>query len=441
MPSRLKLLGFACLLLAPAILAQTPAPIVNIALAAEVNAVYPLIEALYLDLHQSPELSTLEIKTSAKMADALRKLGYEVTDHVGGYGVVGILKNGPGPVIMLRTDMDALPVEEKTGAPYASHVRARDITGDDVSVMHACGHDIHMSAWIGTATIMARTRDRWSGTLMLVGQPAEERASGASAMIKDGLFTRFPRPAIAVGAHDSAALPAGVVGIVAGPAMASSDSVNITIFGRGAHGASPQNSVDPIVIAARSILAFQTLISRENDPLDPGVVTVGAIHGGTKNNIIPDDVRLQLSIRAFTPKVRDALVSGVERIVDAEAKGANAPRKPEVKIIESTHALVNDPDVFARLMPILTRELGAQAIAKNYKPVTASEDFSEYVAEGIPGFFLNVGGVPPAKYAAVNGDASKLPSLHSSLWLPDYNATLHYFIASEVSILRELLKN
>ena len=425
------------LALAAAAFAQNSAP--DAALAAEVSAVYPQVEALYLDLHQSPELSTLEVKTSAKLADALRKLGYEVTDHVGGYGVVGILRNGPGPVIMLRTDMDALPVEEKTGVPYASHVRAQDITGDMVPVMHACGHDIHMSAWIGTATIMAHTRERWSGTLMLIGQPAEERVMGAAAMLKDGLFTRFPKPNVAFGAHDSAVLPAGQVGIVAGPAMASSDSLNITIFGRGGHGASPHTTIDPIVIAARSILAFQTLISREKDPLEPAVVTVGAIHGGTKNNIIPDQVELQLSVRAFTKAVRQQLLQGIERIVDAEAAAANAPRKPEIKLIESTKALVNDPDLVARLVPVLARELGAAAIAK-FKPFTASEDFSEYVDAGVPGFFLNVGGVPQAKFDAAQGDPAKLPSLHSSLWAPDYNPTLHTFIAAEVAVLRDLLR-
>ena len=408
-------------------------------LAAEVDAVYPQLEKLYLDLHQSPELSFEEANTSAKLADIARKLGYEVTDHVGGYGVIAVMKNGPGPTVMFRTDMDALPVEEKTGVAYASHVHAKDITGDTVPVMHACGHDIHMSSWVGTATIMAQTRDRWSGTLIMLAQPAEERVSGAKAMVKDGLFTRFPKPDFAVGAHDSAVLPAGKVGIVAGPAMASSDALEVTIYGKGGHGASPHTTVDPVLIAARSILAFQTLISREKDPIEPGVLTVGSIHGGAKANIIADELKMQISIRAFTPQVRDLLVHGVERIVRAEATAANAPRMPEVKITESTDALVNDPKLVARLVPVIARELGPQAIAE-VKPVTASEDFSEYLKPGIPGFFLGVGGVPPAKYQAANGDPSKLPSLHSALWAPDYNPTIHMAVAAEVSVLRELLK-
>ena len=431
-----RIVVLICVLaLATAALGQATDP----KLAAEVDAVYPQLEKLYFDLHQSPELSFQEANSSAKLADIARKLGYEVTDHVGGYGVVAVLKNGPGPTVMFRTDMDALPVEEKTGVAYASHVHAKDITGDTVPVMHACGHDIHMSSWTGTATIMAQTRDRWSGTLIMLAQPAEERVSGAKAMIKDGLFTRFPKPDFAIGMHDSAILPAGKVGILAGPAMASSDALEVTIYGKGGHGASPHTTVDPVLIAARSILSFQTLISREKDPVEPGVLTVGSIHGGAKANIIADELKMQISIRAFTPQVRDLLVHGVERIVRAEATAANAPRMPEVKITESTDALVNDPKLVARLMPVLERELGQQAIAE-MKPFTASEDFSEFLKPGIPGFFLNVGGVPPAKYQAANGDASKLPSLHSALWAPDYRPTIHMAVAAEVSVLRELLK-
>lgn len=262
---------------------------------------------------------------------------------------------------------------------------------------------------------------------------------GARAMVQDGLFTRFPKPDFAIGVHDSTILPAGKVGILAGPAMASSTSMQVTIFGKGGHGASPHTTVDPIVIAARSILAFQTLISREKDPVEPGVLTVGQITGGTKANIIPDQVQMQLSIRAFTPEVRDLLIHGVERIVRNEAAAANAPREPEVKAMEGTDALVNDPKLVARLLPVLARELGQDAVAE-MKPFTASEDFSEFLKPGIPGFFLNVGGVPPAKFQAAKGDAAKLPSLHSSLWAPDYNPTIHTAVAAEVSVLRELLK-
>jgi len=412
---------------------------VNAQLAAEVSRVYPEVEKLYLDLHQTPELSLQEKNTSAKMAAALRSAGYEVTTNVGGYGVVGILRNGPGPVVMLRTDMDALPVEEKTGLPYASHVRARDITGDDVPVMHACGHDIHMASWVGTARIMAATRDRWSGTRMLSGQPAEERIVGAAAMLKDGLFTRFPKPDIAFGVHDDAWLPAGQVGVIPGYLLANADAVNITIFGRGAHGSAPQASIDPIVIAARAILGFQVLVAREKDPQEPGVVTVGAIHGGTKNNIIPDQVQLQLSVRSFTDAVRQQLLDGIARIVKAEAASAGAPREPEIKLIESTHATYNDPALAHRLTPVLASALGADNVIQA-QPVMGSEDFSEYVRAGVPGFFLRVGAVTPATYAELHGDRTKLPSLHSALFAPDREPTLKTSIAAEVAVLRELLK-
>src|SRR6266404_651217 len=409
------------------------------ALAAEVNRIYPEIEKLYIALHQAPELSLQEEKTSATMANGLRSAGFEVTTNVGGHGVVGILRNGPGPVVMLRTDMDALPVEEKTGLPYASHVRARDITGDDVPVMHACGHDIHMASWMGTARIMAATRDRWSGTLMLIGQPAEERVVGAKAMLKDGLFTRFPKPDIAFGIHDDAWVPAGTVAIVSGYLLANSDSINITIYGKGAHGSAPHAGIDPIVIAARTILGFQSLVAREKDPQEPGVVTVGAIHGGTKNNIIPDQVKLQLSVRSFTDAVRQQLLAGIERIVKAEAAAAGAPREPEVKLIETTHATYNDPALARRMQPALAAALGASNVIEG-QPVMGSEDFSEFVRAGVPGFFLRVGAVNPAKYSEVNGDKTKLPSLHSALFAPDREPTLRTSIASEVAVLRELLK-
>jgi hippurate hydrolase len=408
-------------------------------LTAEVNAVYPDVEKLYLDLHQTPELSTLEANTSAKMAAALRAAGYAVTTKIGGYGVVGVLRNGSGPVVMLRTDMDALPVEEQTGLPYASKVRMRDITGDDVPVMHACGHDIHMASWVGTARIMAATRDRWSGTLIMVGQPAEERVIGAAAMLKDGLYTRFPKPDIAVATHDDAWVPAGIVAVIPGYLLANADSVNITIHGRGAHGSAPHASVDPIVIAARSILGFQALVAREKDPQEPGVVTVGAIHGGTKNNIIPDTVQLQLSVRSFTDQVRDQLLNGIARIVKAEAASAGAPREPEVAVIESTHATYNDPDLARRLRAVLVSALGGQNVIDG-QPVMGSEDFSEFVRAGVPGFFLRVGAVPPAKYDEAKGDKTKLPSLHSARFAPDREPTLKTTIVSEVAVLRELLK-
>ncbi len=292
--------------------------------ASEVLAVYPRSEALYLDLHQHPELSFHEVETAAKLANELRQLGYEVTTGVGRTGIVGVMKNGSGPTVMLRTELDALPVTENTGLPFASTVRTKDDAGLEVGVAHACGHDIHMAAWIGTARIMAADRAQWRGTLVLVGQPAEELISGAKAMIADGLLTRFPRPSFAIAVHDDARLPAGIVGYHAGPILTNADALNIRIFGRGGHGARPEATVDPIVIAARTVLALQTIVSRETSPFDPAVITVGSIHGGTKHNIIPDEVQLQLTVRSFTQPVREHLLSAIDRIVKAEAAAAGA---------------------------------------------------------------------------------------------------------------------
>ena len=263
---------------------------------AEVDAIYAQSEALYIDLHRNPELSSHETKTGAKLAAGLRELGYEVTTGIGGTGVVGVLKNGDGPVVMLRTELDALPVEEQTGLPFASTVRAKDDSGVEVGVMHACGHDIHMAAWMGTARIMASASNRWRGTLVVIGQPAEETVSGAAKMIADGLLTRFPRPEFAVAVHDDPRAPAGIVGYRAGPVLANVDSLRITVYGLGGHGARPETTVDPVVLAARTVLALQTIVSREVSPFDSAVVTVGTLHAGTKNNIIPAEATLGLSV-------------------------------------------------------------------------------------------------------------------------------------------------
>src|SRR5450631_3657681 len=265
----------------------------------ELDAAYPAAHELYLDLHQNPELFSHETQTAAKLAERLRSLGYEVTEHVGGTGVVAILKNGSGPTVMLRTELDALPVEEKTGLPYASKVHTKDDSGRDVSVMHACGHDIHMAALVGTAAIMAHSKESWRGTLMLIGQPAEETISGAKRMIDDGLFTRFPKPVVGVALHVGNELPAGQVGITPGIYNTNADSLRITIYGKGGHGSAPHATIDPIVIAARTILALQTIVSREVKPGEMSVVTVGYIRAGTKNNIIPDQAELGLTVRTY----------------------------------------------------------------------------------------------------------------------------------------------
>src|ERR1700685_950956 len=284
----------------------------------EVEAVYPDAHALYLDIHQNPELSSHETQTAAKLAGRLRGLGYEVTEHVGGTGIVAILKNGAGPTVMLRTELDALPVEEKTGLAYASKVHAKDDAGRDVPVMHACGHDLHMASIVGTAAIMARSKNTWHGTLMLIGQPAEETIAGAKGMIADGLLTRFPRPDVAVAMHVGNLLPAGKVGIVPGVYNTNADSLRVTIYGKGGHGAAPQTTIDPIVIAARTILALQTIASREVKPGEMAVVTVGYIRAGTKNNIIPDQAELGLTVRTRNAEVRKQVLAAIERITKAE---------------------------------------------------------------------------------------------------------------------------
>ncbi len=405
---------------------------------AEVQAVYARSEALYRDLHQHPELSSHETETGAKMASELKQLGYEVTTGVGGTGVVGILKNGAGPTVMLRTELDALPVAENTGLAFASTVHTKDAGGADIPVMHACGHDLHMAAWIGTARIMAGNRGAWSGTLMLIGQPAEETGAGAKAMIADGLLTRFHKPDYALAVHDDARGVAGIVGFHSGPILTNADAVTIRIFGRGGHGARPEVTIDPIVIAARTVLALQTIVSRETSPFDPAVVTVGSIHGGTKNNIIPDEVVLLLTVRSFTTPVRQHLLSAISRIVKAEALAAGAPREPQIDVLQTADALVNDSAMTRRVSAALIREMGSSK-AVDTPPEMVSEDFSEYARSGVPTLMLRVGAVDPGKFAAAGKSAVPLPSLHSSQFAPDLEPTLMSAMIAEVVSLRELM--
>jgi amidohydrolase len=404
----------------------------------EVESVYPDAHALYLDLHQNPELSSHEVETATKLAGRLRSLGYEVTEHVGGTGVVAILKNGAGPTVMLRTELDALPVEEKTGLSYASKVRAKDDAGHDVPVMHACGHDLHMASILGTATIMERSKDTWHGTLMLIGQPAEETIGGAKAMLADGLFTRFPRPDVAVALHVGNTLPAGMVGITPGVYNTNADSLRITIYGKGGHGSAPHTAIDPIVIAARTILALQTITSREVKPGEMAVVTVGYIHAGTKNNIIPDQAELGLTVRTNNPEVRKQVLAAISRITKAEAEAGNAPRPPLVDRTEGTDLVYNDPALAQRLRGVLQSALGKDNVVIE-GPITPSEDFSFFVEQGIPGFYFNLGGADPEKLAQAKAEGTMLPSNHSPLFAPDVDPALHTGIAAEVAVLRNLL--
>ena len=404
---------------------------------AAAQSLWPQLEPLYEDLHAHPELSFQETATAEKMAERLKGMGFEVTTGVGKTGVVGILKNGAGPTVMLRTELDALPVEEKTGLPYASKVTAKNAAGDTVSVMHACGHDVHMTAWIGAAMTLAQDRKSWHGTLMMVAQPAEEVGGGASGMIADGLFTRFPKPDVALAIHDNDSLPSGTVGIKGGPLLASADSVDIVVYGKGGHGARPHKTIDPIVIAARIILSLQTIVSRENDPFDPAVITVGSIHGGTKHNIIPDDVRMQLTVRAYKPEVRDRLLKGIERVAKAECEAANTPRPPDVTLSDHSPVTVNDAALAARVTAALERGLGDARVTEAI-PIMGAEDFSQYADAGVPILMMWVGAVNPDTLAKAQKDGTVLPGLHSSLFAPDAQPTIMTGVDALVTAAREV---
>ena len=412
----------------------------------------PQLVNTYKMLHAAPELSHYEVKTSAFLAQQLRALGYEVTENVGryentqwkGHGVVAVMKNGAGPTVLVRSDMDALPVEEKTGLPYASTVKTNNDAGQEVSVMHACGHDVHVTSLIGTATMLARLKDQWHGTLVLIGQPAEETIDGAKAMLADGLYSRIPKPDYAIALHDSADLETGKISYAPGYAMANSTSVEITIRGLGGHGSKPEATKDPIVVAAQVILALQTIVSRENSPLDPAVVTVGSIHGGAKSNIIPDEVKMLLTVRSYKEEVRQHILSSIERITRNIAAAAGIPddRAPIVKASESetTPALYNDPQLTERVAKTLQNALGAENVVQ-IPPIMASEDFGRYSLDHqIPSLLFNLGAVEPAKVAASKQSGKPLPSLHSSLFAPVPEPTLRTGVKAMTAAVLELMK-
>jgi amidohydrolase len=405
----------------------------------QVESVAPEALDLYLDLHQHPELSAHETRTAALLAERLRKLGYEVTEKVGGTGVVGVLKNGPGPVVMLRTELDALPVTEETGLPYASKVRAKDDSGRDVGVMHACGHDVHMSSWWGTAAIMARTRDTWHGTLLLVAQPAEETITGAKAMVEDGLFTRFPKPNVGIALHDSNGLPVGKVGVTPGFAHAAADSLRVTVYGRGGHGARPETTIDPVLIAASIAVRLQSIVSREIPPGDAAVITVGYIQAGTKNNIIPSEAQMGLTVRSYKPEVRQHLLAAIERVVKAEAEASGAEKMPRVEKYESTSAVHNDPVLTRHLAGVLESAVGTGNVVME-KPTMTSEDYSVFVEEGVPSFYFILGVADGQKLEQARSRGQELPSNHSPFFAPVAEPALRVGIAAEVTALRDLLK-
>jgi amidohydrolase len=405
----------------------------------QLDSVLPDAYALYLDLHQHPELSSHETRTAALLAERLRTLGYEVTEHVGGTGVVGIMKNGPGPIVMLRTELDALPVEEQTGLPYASKVRAKDDNGRDVPVMHACGHDVHMSSWWGTAAIMAHAKDNWQGTLMLIAQPAEETISGARKMIDDGLFTRFPKPDIGIALHDTNNMPVGQVGVTPEYAWANADSLRITVYGRGGHGARPETTIDPIVIAAAIVLRIQSIISREIHTGETAVITVGYIQAGTKNNIIPDQAQMGLTVRSYKSEVREHLIAAIERIAKGEAEASGAEKMPLIEKYESTSAVYNDPVLTRHLAATLEAALGKGNVVVQ-PPVMIAEDYSVFVEQGVASFYFTLGVADPEKLKQAKAVGKELPSNHSPLFAPVAEPSLRTGITAEVAVLRDLLK-
>ncbi len=418
-----------------------PVADIDAAIAGEIGS----LEALYKHLHAHPELSTHEKETSARIARELEAAGYTVTTHVGGYGVVGILRNGPGKTVLVRTDLDALPIVEKTGLPYASTVRVKDDAGNEVGVMHACGHDMHMTSFVGTARTLAKLKDQWSGTVVMIGQPAEEKVMGAKAMLKDGLFTRFPKPDYALALHVNPALEAGTIGYCPGFALANVDSVDITVRGMGGHGSQPEATKDPVVIAAQIVLALQTIVSREVSPLDSAVVTVGSIHGGTKRNIIPDEVRLYLTVRTYKDETRRKVLASIERISlnIARAAGVPADREPVVKVLqdETTPAVYNDPALAKRIVPAWRSMLGADNVIK-VAPVMGAEDFARYgrTPEKVPIFLMWLGATDTARFQEAKRTGKRLPPLHSALFWPAIHPTIETGVKATSAAVMELLK-
>ncbi len=418
---RILWMGAAALALAAPAAAQS--------LGGEVQKQMPSLMAIYKDLHANPELSFMEVRSAGVLAAEARKLGFEVTEKVGGTGVVAVMKNGPGPVVLVRADMDGLPVTEQTGLPGASKVRVTTKEGVETGVMHACGHDTHMAAWVGVARLMAANKARWSGTLVMIGQPAEERGAGARMMLADGLYTRFPKPQYVLAFHDAAQFPAGKIGYTPGYALANVDSVDILVKGVGGHGAYPQTTKDPIVLASRIVGALQTLVSREISPLDSAVVTVGSFHAGAKHNIISDEARLQLTVRSYSDEVRDHLLDGIARIAKGEAIAAGMPddKMPVVTVQkdEYTPATFNTPEFTEEMAAHLKTSFGSDRVVQ-MPPVMGGEDFSRFGREdkSIKSLIVWVGGVPQAEYDAAKKEGRTLPSLHSPFWAPDAPAVI-----------------
>lgn len=443
---KIRFLSFALALAATPLPAQqTPQSLAD--------AELPSLLTIYKDLHAHPELSGQEEKTAAFVAKELRAVGCEVTEKVGKYdkpghrpfGVVGVMKNGVGPTVLVRTDLDGLPVKEETGLPYASKDKAKNDKGEDVDVMHACGHDMHISAFIGTARALAKLRDQWKGTIIFVGQPAEEIGVGARAMLKDGLYTRWPKPDFALALHDNAGVEAGKVAVTEGYTFANVDSVDVTVHGIGGHGAYPHKTKDPVTLSAEIITAWQTIASRENNPVDPIVVTVGSIHGGTKHNIIPDEVKMQLTVRSYKADVRERVLAAIERIAKGTATAAGLPpdKLPEVVVRkdEFTPATYNNPELTKRLVAVWKKALGSDRV-EPIDPTMGGEDFSEFSLpdHSVPACNFWIGGVDPAKLAESKKTGQSLPSLHSSKFAPVPEPTIRAGVIAMTSAVLELMK-
>ena len=412
----------------------------------------PRLLETYKYLHLHPEISYQEEKTAALLAQRLRILGFEVTERFGkyaepsrtSYGIVGVMKNGNGPTVLVRTDLDGLPVEEKTGLPYSSTMKTKDDADREVSVMHACGHDIHMTSFLGAAAILSELKNQWRGTVVMIGQPCEERSAGARAMLNGGLYTKFPRPDYVLALHDNATMAAGTVGVCEGYALASVTSVDITVRGVGGHGAYPHTTKDPVVLAAQMVLALQTIVSRENSPLDPAVVTVGSIHGGTKRNIIPDEVRLQITVRAYKEDVRQRILASIGRIAGGIATAAGVPsdRMPIIRTDESEFAAstYNNPEFTRSVARSFNSALGKEHVM-NVDPVMGGEDFGYFSLEDkIPLCIFWLGAIEPARIAQSVKDGIPLPSLHSSQFAPDPEPTIRTGMKATASAVMDLLK-
>ncbi|HWJ55181.1 MAG TPA: amidohydrolase [Vicinamibacterales bacterium] len=423
--------------------AFAPGPDVRDAVRARIHDEYSALRAIYEQLHSHPELSFMEVNSAALIARELRALGLDVTEKVGRMGVVGVLRNGPGPTVLVRTDMDALPLKETTGVAYASTAVVKDLQGRDQPAMHACGHDVHMTSFIGAARTLVAVRERWSGTIVFVAQPAEEIVAGARAMLDDGLYTRFPKPDVALAFHDDAMLPAGKVGYREGPFMSAVSSLDILVRGVSGHGSAPHTAKDPVLLASQIVVALQAIVSREVAPGTRAVVTVGTIHGGLKRNIIPDEVKLELTLRAFDPAVMAKLVAAVRRVAagTAQAAGVAEDRMPVVTVTEETVGVTaNDPVLTRRLARVFTEWIGADRVSE-VEPVNAAEDFSLYgqTPERVPSVLWRVGATAPEKFAESTRSGVPVPSNHNSGFAPVPEPTITTGVITMTAAVLELL--